>query len=179
MVPMEETSATADPEIPPKNIDAKTLTSARPPRTRPTKALENSTNRREIPPRPMISPARMKNGMASREKEFTPLTVLCRMDIMGILRNMAVNTEDMKSVNVMGNFNKRRITKEPINIAVAVLGSGMVATSYDTGLVLFFFCQALQIMYGDPEVIRSIQKDESCGDGKDYVVDGIRDSRCR
>ncbi|MPN57364.1 hypothetical protein SDC9_205058 [bioreactor metagenome] len=69
---MDETSATADPEIPPKNMLARTLTCASPPRTRPTMRFENSMSLREIPPSPMISPAMMKNGMASSEKEFTP-----------------------------------------------------------------------------------------------------------
>ncbi len=47
---MEETSATADPDIPPKNILARTLTWARPPLTRPMRMLEKSINLLEIPP---------------------------------------------------------------------------------------------------------------------------------
>jgi hypothetical protein len=86
MVPIEDTSATADPEMPPKNIEASTFTWAKPPRTRPTNTFENSTRRREIPPLPMISPARMKKGIARSEKELTPLTVLWMIDIIGISR---------------------------------------------------------------------------------------------
>jgi hypothetical protein len=67
----------------------------------------------------------MKNGIASSENEFTPLTVRCTIDINGMFRYRAVNTDDMNSVKVMGNFNNNRITKEPISMVVAVVGSDM------------------------------------------------------
>ena len=63
--PIDEVSATLDPEIPPKNIDATTLTIASPPRIVPTARLARSMRRRAIPPVAMISPQRMKNGIAS------------------------------------------------------------------------------------------------------------------
>ena len=66
---MEEVSATAEPEMPPKNMDARIFTWARPPRIQPTKALASVMSRREMPPCPMISPARMKKGIASKEKD--------------------------------------------------------------------------------------------------------------
>ena len=68
-------SATDEPEIPPKNILAKTFTCAKPPRTFPTKELENLIRRWLIPPSPMISPAKMKKGIANNEKELIPLTI--------------------------------------------------------------------------------------------------------
>jgi len=86
MAPMEETSATAEPLMPPKNMEAMMFTWARPPRTQPMRALEKPTRRREIPPWLMISPLRMKKGIARRLKELTPFTRRCTMDIRGIFR---------------------------------------------------------------------------------------------
>jgi hypothetical protein len=42
-----------------------------------------------------------------------------------MFRYRAVNTDDMNNVKVMGNFSNNRITKEPISMAVAVVGSDM------------------------------------------------------
>lgn len=49
IAPIEETSATAEPLIPPKSIEAMMFTWARPPRICPTSALEKWTRRRLIP----------------------------------------------------------------------------------------------------------------------------------
>ena len=76
MVPREEMSAMGDPDTPPKNMLASTLTWARPPRNCPTRALASSISRSEMPPALMISPASTKKGMLMREKELTPLTML-------------------------------------------------------------------------------------------------------
>ena len=73
--PIDEVSAAEDPEIPPKNMLASTLTIANPPRKRPTKALASPTRRAEMPPAPMISPAMMKNGTASKTKTSIPRTI--------------------------------------------------------------------------------------------------------
>lgn len=48
--PMAETVAAAEPEIAPKNMQATTVTIARPPVMKPTKHSAMSTMRREIPP---------------------------------------------------------------------------------------------------------------------------------
>ena len=119
-MPIEETSATAEPEIPPKNIDARQFTCARPPRTRPIRALENAISRREIPPRLIISPESIKNGIAKSEKEFTPETMRCTIDISGILRYTAVTTEEAKRVNVIGTLKINKAKKLPIKINEAV-----------------------------------------------------------
>jgi len=121
IAPMEETSATAEPEIPPKNMEARIFTWARPPRTLPIRALANPTSLREIPPWLMISPERMKNGIARREKVFTPLTSLCTMDIKGMFRNMAVKIEERNREKVMGNFMTSMKTNEPIRIKEPML----------------------------------------------------------
>ncbi len=60
-------SATDEPEIAPKNVDASTLTSDRPPRMKPTSTPANATSRRAIPPSAMMAPASTKNGIASSE----------------------------------------------------------------------------------------------------------------
>src|SRR5690625_6991536 len=70
--PSDEASASADPEIPPKKVLDNTFTSARPPLTFPMTTLARSINLLEIPPSFIISPARIKKGIANKEKEFNP-----------------------------------------------------------------------------------------------------------
>ena len=70
--PRAATSATAEPEISAKNIEAEMLTMARPPRMKPKTAEAKSTSRCEIPDAFMIAPARMKRGMAIRGKPVAP-----------------------------------------------------------------------------------------------------------
>ena len=72
MEPSEDTSATALPEMPPKNMESSTFTYARPPRKRPTTRFARPTIFSEMPPAPMNSPITMKNGMESSEKLFAP-----------------------------------------------------------------------------------------------------------
>ncbi len=48
------------------------LTSAMPPRMKPTNTLARLTSRSAMPPTAMIAPARMKNGIASSEKPLMP-----------------------------------------------------------------------------------------------------------
>jgi len=121
IAPMEETSATAEPEIPPKNMEARIFTWARPPRKRPMRALAKPTSLREIPPWLMISPERIKNGIARRENEFTPLTRRCTMDIIGIFKYIAVSNEERNREKVMGNFMTSMKTNEPIRIKEPML----------------------------------------------------------
>jgi hypothetical protein len=73
--PREETSATAEPEIPPKNILARIFTWDKPPRNLPTRIFAKFNRRSAIPPTPIISPARMKNGMAIKEKLLIALLI--------------------------------------------------------------------------------------------------------
>ncbi|EWS64652.1 hypothetical protein Y695_02106 [Hydrogenophaga sp. T4] len=70
--PTEAVSATEDPEIAPKKVEARMLTSDRPPRTKPTSTLANATRRRAMPPSAMMAPASTKKGIASSENLFTP-----------------------------------------------------------------------------------------------------------
>ena len=61
--------------MPPKNIELRQFTYAKPPRKRPTARFARSMILSEMPPAPMISPIRMKNGMESSEKLLTPSTI--------------------------------------------------------------------------------------------------------
>ena len=68
-------SATAEPEMPLRNVVARTLTAESPPRTRtrPTSTLAKATSRRAMPPSAMIAPASTKNGIVSIANLLTPL----------------------------------------------------------------------------------------------------------
>ena len=72
--PIAEVSATAEPEMPLKNVVATTLTTERPPRTRvkPTSTSANATSRLAMPPSAMMAPASTKNGMVSIATLLTP-----------------------------------------------------------------------------------------------------------
>jgi len=65
--PTEAVSASDEPEMAPKKVEAMMLTSDSPPRTKPTSTPAKATSRRDMPPSAMIAPASTKNGMASRE----------------------------------------------------------------------------------------------------------------
>ena len=73
MEPSAEVSATAEPESPAKRIEDRMFTWASPPRRWPMSAWENSTSRMVMPPRFIISPASMKNGIAISGKLSIPL----------------------------------------------------------------------------------------------------------
>ena len=73
--PMALAAATAEPEMAPKSIEASTFTWARPPGSVPRIDLARSINRRAMPPRFMIWPARMKNGIASSVKLSSPVAI--------------------------------------------------------------------------------------------------------
>ena len=72
MVPREATSATAEPEISAKTMEAPMLAMPSPPRTQPTTALTNSIRSSAMPARFMISPAIMNMGMARKTKLERP-----------------------------------------------------------------------------------------------------------
>ena len=74
--PIADTSATGEPETPPNSVQASTLLMPRPPRTWPASALAKATMRSAMPPYIMISPAKMKNGIARNENGFMP-EIIC------------------------------------------------------------------------------------------------------
>ena len=65
------------PEIPEKNIVARTETIPNPPRNRPTNTMARLTIRGAIPPCPMIAPAKIKRGMASSANLSRPPKYAC------------------------------------------------------------------------------------------------------
>jgi hypothetical protein len=69
-------SATDEPEMQPKRAEARMLTSARPPRMKPTKIRARLTSRSAMPPSAMMPPARMKKGIASSAKSSVPSETL-------------------------------------------------------------------------------------------------------
>ena len=73
--PIAAASAAPEPVIPAKNMLATMVMWASPPRRFPTKASDNSTSRRVIPPKDINCPASMKKGMARRGKESRPLNI--------------------------------------------------------------------------------------------------------
>ncbi len=77
MLPMAVVSAAEDPEMPPKNIEARILTIARPPRIQPTSELAKLTSLSAMPPAAMMSPASTKKGTARRTKTLSPFTMFC------------------------------------------------------------------------------------------------------
>ena len=70
--PTAAVSATDEPEMQPNMVEATMLTSAMPPRMKPTNTLARLTSRSAMPPTAMMAPARMKNGIASSEKPLMP-----------------------------------------------------------------------------------------------------------
>jgi hypothetical protein len=74
--PIEAVSATEEPEMAPNSVLARMLTSAKPPRMKPTNTLASSTRRAAMPPSAMMPPASTKNGIASSAKSSVPSEIL-------------------------------------------------------------------------------------------------------
>ena len=68
MPPMEETSATAEPVTPPKNIEATQTICARLPGSQPTSTSAMLTRRLAMPPRDISTPVKTKKMTASSGK---------------------------------------------------------------------------------------------------------------
>ena len=75
IVPMAAAAATAAPETAPNSELATTLVWARPPGARPTSTMAASMRRPAMPPWFMMTPARMKNGIASSVKLLMPVKI--------------------------------------------------------------------------------------------------------
>jgi hypothetical protein len=69
---MVATADEDDPDIAPKRAEEMIVTMPNPPWNRPTTALAKDTIFEEIPAAVITPPAKMKNGMAIRIKEFSP-----------------------------------------------------------------------------------------------------------
>ena len=75
--PMDAVSEAEEPEMPPKSMLARTFTSPRPPRNRPTNRELNSIKRFVMPPAFISRPIRMKKGSAMSAYAFMPEKSLC------------------------------------------------------------------------------------------------------
>ena len=73
--PRAATSATAEPDISAKNMEAAILTIASPPRIKPISAEANAISLREIPPVFIMAPAKINNGMARRGNFVAPSNI--------------------------------------------------------------------------------------------------------
>lgn len=113
------TSATAEPLMPPNSIEARMFTIARPPRIQPTHRLEKAISRLEMPPVPIISPARIKNGMDRRLKLLTPNTMLRITSVSLSPATRALHTVAIISENETGTRSRSRTTNPPRSTMVA------------------------------------------------------------
>ncbi len=104
--PSAATSATAEPEISAKNIDAPIVTIAKPPLTNPTSAEAKAISRCEIPEAFMIAPASTNSGIAMSGNLVVPENNTSAM--LGTASNPDVNitatTDTTPSANAIGTF---------------------------------------------------------------------------
>ena len=107
--------AAPEPEIAAKNIDASIATTHRPPLTKPSNESANCTIFSDTFPLAMISPARMKNGIATKGNESAPANIRCgttKSDISLLERT----TSTVKPMEIaIGTPKANRRKKEPNN----------------------------------------------------------------
>ena len=84
---MAEVVATAEPEMAAKIIQARVVTMPRPPVIQPNSVSQKLTIRLATPPLLIRLPASMKNGMAIRGKESTPVMAFWVIRATGVLEN--------------------------------------------------------------------------------------------
>jgi len=84
MRPTAATVAAEDPEIAPNTTQVPTVVIGRLALLPPSSDLVQSTRRREIPPNPIISPAKMKNGTASSAELSSVPNITCWSAVGGI-----------------------------------------------------------------------------------------------
>ena len=99
---MAETSATGEPDTPPNSVQASTLLMPRPPRTWPATLLAKSTILSAMPPYIMISPAKMKNGIARNENGFMPEIICWKPTASGRPSYSSVASDDKPMENATG-----------------------------------------------------------------------------
>ena len=120
--PREDTSAMAEPEIPPNSMDASTFTCASPPVICPTHTFAKASRRLDIPPAAMISPIRMKKGIASSENELSCLDICCTRVMTGTWIYSMVKAVDIIIEKVIGHLIIISSTKVMRRIAIAIFG---------------------------------------------------------
>ena len=78
------------------------LTCPRPPRRRPTRAAANAIRRSEMPPRSMISPAKMKSGIATSVAAPLPAATCCTSTSGGRPSQSSVASEEAANACATG-----------------------------------------------------------------------------
>ena len=103
MAPMDETSATAEPVTPPKNIEATHTICARLPGSQPTSTSAISTRRRAMPPRAISTPEKTKKMTASSGKVLIDVSMRCTIVALSTpgSRNVPI-TEATPTANEIG-----------------------------------------------------------------------------
>ena len=112
MAPIEETSATAEPVTPPKNIEATQTICARLPGSQPTRTSAMLTSRRAMPPRAIKVPANTKKMTASSGKVL--IAVNMRWTIVALSTpgsSKVAMTEATPTANEIGMPTAVRTTK--------------------------------------------------------------------
>ena len=109
-------SATAEPLMPPKNIEPVIATWPSPPRTKPTRVPASSISRRAMPPALITSPTRMKNGIASSGKLLTPRTDCSIRIDSGISEITAMTTAAIPRPKAIGSPSAREANRMPRKI---------------------------------------------------------------
>jgi hypothetical protein len=124
MPPMAATVAGLEPLMAPKNAEATTVMSPRPPRRDPTRVEARRTSRREMPPCSMIPPASMKKGMAMKGKESTAVNIRCPMT-MGLVGRLVTSMPAMeaKPMHTAMGTPRQSSTKSVRNIARPIYAS--------------------------------------------------------
>ena len=115
---MADTSATGEPETPPNSVQASTLLMPRPPRTWPATLLAKLTMRSAMPPYIMISPAKMKNGIARNENGFMPEIICWKPTASGRPSYRMVASEDRpieKATGTPSSSSSVKLTHRMVN----------------------------------------------------------------
>src|SRR5260221_349315 len=103
MLPIEETSATADPVTPPKNIEATTTICARLPGSQPTSTSAMRTRRIATPPRAISVPAKTKKITASSGNVLSEVSMRCTIVALSTPgRSSVATSEAMPTENEIG-----------------------------------------------------------------------------
>lgn len=126
MPPTAATVAGPEPEIAAKNIHVMIEAIAKPPVMFFTNELAKFTKRCEIPPLPMMSPARMKNGTAIIGKESTEvIKVLTRKSTLKVPVEIMVSSVAIPNEIAMGTE--------------AITSSAKVANKINTDMITSYF----------------------------------------
>ena len=86
--PIDAVSDADDPEIPPNNMLATTLTNPSPPRNRPTKIKQKLIRRFVMPPAFINCPIKINNGKAIKAYESIPAEKRCGSTTINSGRNV-------------------------------------------------------------------------------------------